>query len=131
MLDETGDPELFIARVRSDAPFRESRFMASEDVSLDEDNEPEVDACMGPPPSYDEGPIEDASQDDLETLLTQLCRLTAHRPPRRGATESWSRVAITPGLELAARDPDRNTRSLLDRIAKILRRELADSFDRL
>jgi len=104
--------------------------MASEDFSLDEDDEPEVDACMGPPPPYDEEPIEDASQDDLEALLTQLCRLTAHRPPRRGAAESWTRVAITPGLELAARDPDRHARSLLDRIAKILRRGLADSLDR-
>ena len=130
VLDETGDPELFILRTRPDAAIRESRFMLPRDAPLDKDNEPEVHACMGPPTTYDEEPVEDASQDDLEALMTQLCRLTAHQPPRRGSAESWSRVAVTPGLELAARGDDRSTRNLLERIAKLLRNGFIDSLDR-
>jgi DNA-binding transcriptional MerR regulator len=131
MLDETGEPDLFIARMRPDVSLRESRFMMAGDFSLDEDGEPGVHASMGPP-SY---PVEEPERtgppdDDLETLLTQLGRLAARRPPDRGAAESWTRVAISPGLELAARDPDHQARTLLDRIAGLLRRRLADSFNR-
>ena len=131
MLDKTSEPDLFIPRMTSETRLRESRFMGSEDASLDEDNEHEVHACMGPPSPYDEQPVDAAPlDDDLETMLTELCRLTAHRPPRPGATESWSRVAVTSGFELAARGPDRQTRNLLVRIAKLLRRRLDDSLDR-
>lgn len=86
---------------------------------------------MAPPSDLDEEPSEaDFQDEDLEAMLTDLCRLTARRPPRRGATESWSRVAVTPGLELAARDSDRSALRLLDRIAKVLRRRFAASLNR-
>jgi hypothetical protein len=105
--------------------------MVSEDSSSFEDGEPDVHACTGPPPDLDEHPHESGPpDDDLEILLADLCRLTAHRPARRGDTESWTRVAITPGLELAARDADRRARSLLERVARRLRSRLGDSFDR-
>lgn len=131
MLDETGEPDLFIARTRPDARLREPRFKMAGDFSLDEDKEPEVHASMAPPSYRVEEPADAGTpDDDLETLLTHLCRLTAHRPPDRGAAESWTKVAITPGLELAARDPDHHARTLLDRIAEKLRRTLSDSFSR-
>jgi len=131
MLDETDDPDLFIPRMKRDTRVRESRFMAAEDFSLGKDEEPEINACMALPSYRDEEPIEtDPLDDDLEVLLTHLCRLTAHRPPNRGAAEDWTRVAITPGLELAARDPDHKMRNLLDRIAKLLRRRFDESLKR-
>lgn len=132
MLEETGVSDLFIPRVKSESRLRESRFMAAEEsAAYGNDDEPEVHACMAPPSYREDHRVDpDLSDQDLDTLLTHLCRLTAHQSHRRGSSENWNRIAITPGLELAARDVDRQGRSLLDRIAKLLRRKLADSLDR-
>lgn len=128
MLEETGVSDLFIPRMKSESRLRESRLMAAEESTAyrDDDDEPVVNACLDAPSDREDH----CSDEDLDTLLTHLCRLTAHQPHRRGSSESWTKVAITPGLELAARDVDRQGRNLLDRIAKLLRRKFADSPDR-
>lgn len=128
MLEETGEPDLFVPRKSSGAPRRESRLEVAESRSRYSDDELGISACEGPPTELFDAPNRlGPPDDDLEALLTDLCRLTAHRPPDRGAAESWTRVAITPGLELAARGGDHRVHSLLDRIATLLRRRLGGS----
>ena len=131
MLEETGEPDLLTPRKSPGAPPRESRLEVSESRARYLDDELGICACEGPPSELDDAPGRlGPPDDDLEALLTDLCRLTARRPPQRGATESWNRIAITPGLELAAHGGDHQARSLLDRIARLLRRRLGGSPDR-
>jgi len=130
MLDETDEPDLFIPRMKRDTGLGASRYRVAEDAAFDSDEEPEGAASMGPPAGYGESLADSGPDDDLDAMLTRLCRLTAHRPPRAGAAATWAKIAITPGLELAAHDADLATRTLLERIAALLRRRLAESRNR-
>ena len=126
MLQETEEPDLFV-------PGRAPDRMAVEESM--------VHACEGPPAYGDRyetrlprsedssikpcasGPAPDP-EDELSKLLTHLGRAAARTSQEPEGTEHWAHVAITPGFKLAARDLDEWETRLLEKLAKLLRREI-------
>jgi len=126
MLEETGDPDLFVQSSRS----------------YSRDSGEQVDACSGPPPKYLErsmprfsstadgvprlsrypGPEDEPA--DLLQLLRQLRRITSRSHRRPGRSEQWTNATITPGLSLSGRELDEQGRKLLERAAQLLEKEI-------
>ena len=126
MLQETGEPDLFV-------PGRAPDRMAVEDAI--------VHAYEGPPaygdrhetrlPVAEDSWMDDCASrpppdpgDELSELLTHLGRAAARTSQEPEGTEHWTHVAITPGFKLAACDLDEWETRLLEKLAKLLRREI-------
>jgi hypothetical protein len=126
MLQETDEPDLYVP---GSAPDRDatkehwvahceeppaynqprlSRLPVSGDSLMD-------DCASGPAPD---------PEDNLSELLTHLSRVAARTSQEPEGTEHWTHVDITPGFKLAARDLDEWETRLLEKLAKLLRREI-------
>ena len=126
MLQETDEPDLYVPGSAPDRDAtkehwvahceeppaynqpRMSRLPVSGDSLMD-------DCASGPPPD---------PEDNLSELLTHLSRVATRTSQEPEGTEHWTHVAITPGFKLAARDLDEWETRLLEKLAKLLRREI-------
>lgn len=121
MLEETDEPDLFVP---SQLPGART---SNEALSVDEEPmaykmreraffSEEIDACSGSPLDRDD----EIAQ--LTELLRDLARAITGSGRRRGLSQSWTHASITPGLNLSAVELDENSRPLLERAARLLRK---------
>ena len=127
MLQETEEPDLYVPGSAPDRMVVEETMVgacegppAYGDRHESRFPQPEEDSTMLPRAS---GPPPDP-EDDPSELLTHLSRAAARTSQEPDGTEHWTHVDITPGFKLAARDLDEWETRLLEKLAKLLRREI-------
>ncbi len=121
MLEETGEPDLFVPSQPTRARSSDDAFSVAEGPMANKTREraffsDEIDACSGPPPDRND----EIAQ--LAELLRDLARTTATSGRSRGLSQTRTNATITPGLDLSAVELDENSRPLLERAARLLRK---------
>lgn len=120
-LEETDEPDLFMPRRMQGAQTSDDTLSFAEDRYPYETRDRDLlgrnsHAGSGPPPDrHDE-----ATQ--LAELLRDLARTTAGSGRNRGLSQTRTHAHITPGLSLSALELDDNSRPLLERVARLLRK---------
>ena len=121
MLKETGEPDLFVPSQPTLSRSSDEAFSVAEDPMAHRTRErafptEEIHACSGPPPDRNDEIAE------LAELLRDLARTTATAGRSRGLSQTRTNATITPGLDLSAVELDENSRPLLERAARLLRK---------
>jgi DNA-binding transcriptional MerR regulator len=121
MLEETGEPDLFVPSRLTPSRSSEEDFSVAEGLMACRTREPafpteEIHGCSGPPPDRND----EIAQ--LAELLRDLARTTATSGRSRGLSQTRTNATITPGLDLSAVELDENSRLLLERAARLLRK---------
>lgn len=121
MLEETDEPDLFVPSQMPHARISEEALAVAEEPVAYKRREravftDEIDACSGPSPDRSDETAQ------LAELLRDLARTTAEASRNRGLSQTRTDATITPGLSLSATELDEDSRPLLERAARLLRK---------